>query len=59
VMTAQPGHIKAIMPVEFPRPRSVVELRGDPRFGALQLSLWRMLEDEVRATRLRTEGRAA
>ncbi len=59
VMTAQPGRIKAIMPVEFPRPRSAVELRADPRFGALQLALWRMLEDEVRATRLRTEGRAA
>ena len=59
VMSAQPGRIKAIVPIEFPRPRSAVELRGDPRFGALQLSIWRMLEDEVRATRLRTEGRAA
>jgi NitT/TauT family transport system ATP-binding protein len=59
VMSAQPGRIKSIVPVDFPRPRSAVELRGDPRFGALQLSIWRMLEDEVRATRLRTEGRAA
>jgi NitT/TauT family transport system ATP-binding protein len=59
VMSAQPGRIKAIVPVDFPRPRSAAELRGDPRFGALQLSIWRMLEDEVRATRLRTEGRAA
>ena len=59
VMTAQPGRIKAIVPVDFPRPRSAVELRGDPRFGALQLEIWRMLEDEVRATRLRDEGRAA
>jgi NitT/TauT family transport system ATP-binding protein len=59
VMTAQPGRIKAIVPVDFPRPRSATELRGDPRFGALQLEIWRMLEDEVRTTRLRTEGRAA
>jgi hypothetical protein len=33
-----------------------VELRGDPRFGALQLSIWRMLEDEVRTARLQAEG---
>ena len=56
VMTAQPGRIKAIVPVDFPRPRSAVELRGDPRFGALQLSIWRMLEDEVRTARLQAEG---
>jgi NitT/TauT family transport system ATP-binding protein len=56
VMTAQPGRIKAIVPVDFPRPRSAAELRGDPRFGALQLSIWRMLEDEVRTARLQTEG---
>ena len=56
VMTAQPGRIKAVVPVDFPRPRSAVELRGDPRFGALQLSIWRMLEDEVRTARLQAEG---
>jgi NitT/TauT family transport system ATP-binding protein len=56
VMTAQPGRIKAIVPVDFPRPRSAAELRGDPRFGALQLSIWRMLEDEVRTARLQAEG---
>ena len=51
VMTAQPGRIKEIVPIDFPRPRSVAELRADPRFGALELSIWRMLEDEVRAAR--------
>jgi NitT/TauT family transport system ATP-binding protein len=51
VMTAQPGRIKEIVPVDFPRPRPVAELRADPRFGALQLEIWRMLEDEVRAQR--------
>lgn len=52
VMTAHPGRIKEIVPVDFPRPRPVAELRADPRFGALQLSIWRMLEDEVRAQRI-------
>jgi NitT/TauT family transport system ATP-binding protein len=51
VMTAHPGRIKEIVPVPFPRPRSVAELRADPRFGALQLSIWRMLEDEVQKAR--------
>ena len=57
VMTAHPGRIKEIVPVPFPRPRSVAELRADPRFGALQLSIWRMLEDEVQKAR-QQEGAA-
>ena len=57
VMTAQPGRIKQIVPVDqFPRPRHPVELRADPRFGALQLEIWRMLEDEVRAARLQARS---
>jgi NitT/TauT family transport system ATP-binding protein len=57
VMSAQPGRIKAIVPVDFERPRSAIELRGNPRFGALQLSIWHMLQEEVRAARLRPDGR--
>jgi NitT/TauT family transport system ATP-binding protein len=56
VMTAQPGRIKEIVPVDFLRPRSVAELRADPRFGALELSIWRMLEDEVRTARRQAEA---
>jgi len=56
VMTAQPGRIKAVVPVDFPRPRKPAELRGDPRFGALQVSIWRMLEDEVRTARQQAEA---
>ena len=57
VMTAQPGRIKQIVPVRsFPRPRRPAELRADPRFGALQLEIWRMLEDEVRAARLQAKA---
>ena len=56
VMSAQPGRIKEIVPVDFPRPRSVAELRADPRFGALELSIWRMLEDEVRTARRQAEA---
>ena len=57
VMTAQPGRIKQIVPVDqFPQPRRPVELRADPRFGALQLEIWRMLEDEVRTARLQAQA---
>lgn len=51
VMTAAPGRIKQIIPVDFPRPRSVAELRADRRFGELSLAIWRILEGEVRAAR--------
>jgi len=57
VMTAQPGRIKEIVTIDqFPRPRRPVELRADPRFGALQLEIWRMLEDEVRTARLQARA---
>jgi NitT/TauT family transport system ATP-binding protein len=47
VMTARPGRIKAIMPVRFPRPRAVMELKSSPEFGRLSLELWELLRDEV------------
>jgi NitT/TauT family transport system ATP-binding protein len=51
VMTAQPGHAKAIMDVNFPRPRSVLELRNDPAYGSLVFSIWSHLRSEVRTAR--------
>jgi len=55
IMTASPGRIKEVIPVTFARPRHVAELRADPKFGELYLAIWRVLEDEVRAARARTE----
>ena len=54
VMTASPGRIKEVIPVGFPRPRSVADLHGDPAFAALHLRVWRILETEVRAARRMT-----
>jgi NitT/TauT family transport system ATP-binding protein len=51
VMTAAPGRIKQIIPVDFPRPRKVAELRADPSFGELSLHIWNILESEVNAAR--------
>jgi NitT/TauT family transport system ATP-binding protein len=52
VMTANPGRIKEIVPIAFPRPRNVAELKADPEFGRLSLAIWKLLEDEVRRQRL-------
>ncbi len=47
VMTAHPGQVKADVPVEFPRPRKVYELRAAPEFGKLAYQIWGLLRDEV------------
>src|SRR5262245_4956853 len=54
VMTAQPGRIKAIVPVPFPHPRDLMTLSASAEFGKLKLDIWRVLEDEV--TRARAEA---
>jgi NitT/TauT family transport system ATP-binding protein len=53
VMTAQPGRIKLIIDVPFPRPRDLMTLSASPEFGRLKLDIWQVLEDEV--TRARAE----
>jgi NitT/TauT family transport system ATP-binding protein len=47
VMTAGPGRIKAIIDVPFPRPRNVIELRGQPEYGELVFRIWGYLREEV------------
>ena len=47
VMTANPGKVKAIVPVNIPRPRDILFLRSSPNFGALFKEIWRLLQEEV------------
>lgn len=47
VMTASPGRIKAIRPIDLPRPRSAISLRSDPIFHRIYDQLWDDLRDEV------------
>src|SRR5205809_5183298 len=54
LMTAQPGRIKEIIDVPFPRPRDLLTLSASAGFGRLKLDIWRVLEDEV--TRARAEA---
>jgi NitT/TauT family transport system ATP-binding protein len=43
VLSAHPGTVKAIIPIDFPRPRDAVALRGDPKFGAYVVQIWELL----------------
>ena len=49
VMTAQPGTVKAVLSVPFPRPRALTDVRSDPEFAPLFNQIWGLLRDEVLA----------
>jgi NitT/TauT family transport system ATP-binding protein len=51
VMSASPGRIMEEIRVGFERPRQIAELKATPRFGELELHIWRTLESEVRKAR--------
>jgi NitT/TauT family transport system ATP-binding protein len=51
VMSAQPGTVKANLPVPFPRPRSLTDVRSDPAFAPLFSQIWESLREEVLASR--------
>ncbi|MEK7215890.1 MAG: ABC transporter ATP-binding protein [Chloroflexota bacterium] len=48
VMSARPGRIREVIPVELERPRSL-EMKRDPRFVKLADHVWHSIEREVRA----------
>ena len=56
VMTARPGRIKDAFDVPFERPRSVMGVKGDPRYGQLFRRVWEALRDEVVQSRCEAEG---
>jgi NitT/TauT family transport system ATP-binding protein len=47
VMTNRPGRIKSIIPIRFPRPRKMMELRTNAEYGELVFQVWQLLYDEV------------
>ncbi|MET0221067.1 MAG: ABC transporter ATP-binding protein [Tardiphaga sp.] len=59
VMTAGPGRIKTIVPVDLARPRNVVELRHTPAYGELVYDIWAQLREEVDRARSREPGSAS
>ena len=49
VMSTNGGRPKAFIDVPFDRPRSVIELRSSPAYGAVFHEIWSHLRDEVAA----------
>jgi NitT/TauT family transport system ATP-binding protein len=47
IMTARPGEIKTIIPVDLPRPRDIESIRTTPQYNALYQMIWLQLRDEV------------
>jgi NitT/TauT family transport system ATP-binding protein len=56
VMTAGPGRIKAMVNVDLPRPRNVVELRHTPAYGEVVYNIWAQLREEVDRVRSQEPG---
>ena len=43
VLSARPGKVKEIVPVDFARPRDAVTIRGEPAFGEHVVHIWELL----------------
>jgi NitT/TauT family transport system ATP-binding protein len=43
VLSARPGKIRAVIPIDFPRPREAVAIRGEPAFGEHVVRIWELL----------------
>ncbi len=54
VLTAGPGTIKDVFPVNLPRPRRVQEIRFEPEFVAIYEKIWEALRSEVETAYART-----
>jgi NitT/TauT family transport system ATP-binding protein len=59
VMTAAPATIKAVVPVELPRPRRVEEIRLEESFLRVYRQVWDSLREEVEITRARGASHVA
>jgi NitT/TauT family transport system ATP-binding protein len=50
VISARPGRVKAVHPVNLPRPRNKQEIRSSPEYLELRAQVWEELSSEVRLT---------
>ena len=58
VLTAGPGTVKHIYRIDLPRPRTVSEIRFDPKFVELYHTIWEDLRAEVYISHERSKQRA-
>ena len=47
IFTGRPGQVKAVQPVDLPRPRDVFSIRFTARYAELYEKLWGLLQTEV------------
>ena len=50
VMTSRPATVKGVVEIPLERPRSVEDLRADPKFADLYRRVWDLLRGEVQAS---------
>jgi NitT/TauT family transport system ATP-binding protein len=58
VLTVGPATVKAVYPVDLPRPRDIADIRYDPAFIALSRTIWGALKEEVQLGYARAEQAA-
>ncbi|MFQ5855959.1 MAG: ABC transporter ATP-binding protein [Anaerolineae bacterium] len=51
VMSARPGHVKEVVPIDLPRPRSL-RVKRQPRFVELEDHIWNLIQEEAAKTGL-------
>lgn len=59
VLTAGPATVKGIYSIDLPRPRTVAEIRFEPRFVTLYQEIWEDLRNEVIISYERTKQRGS
>ena len=59
VLTAGPGTVKAVYPIDLPRPRTVASIRFEPCFVQLYQTIWEDLRAELLISYERSIQRAA
>jgi len=51
LMSSQPGRIVKEIRIDFPRPRTMEQIRADRKMASLFLEIWQHLQDEVQKSR--------
>ena len=50
-MSAQPGKIIQQIRIDTPRPRTIEDIRKDPKLAEQFVDIWKHLQDEVQRSR--------